>query len=51
VELHFFPCRLLGEPAPQIGQDMRWVTREELGALSFPPADMELIQWLIQDRP
>ena len=46
VELHFFRCRLLGTPAPQMGQDMRWVTREELGALSFPPADAELVQWL-----
>jgi 8-oxo-dGTP diphosphatase len=49
LELHFFQCRLLGEPAPQIGQEMRWVTREELGALSFPPADMELIHLLTRD--
>jgi hypothetical protein len=46
VELHFFRCRLLGTPAPQIGQQMRWVTHEELGALSFPPADTELIRLL-----
>ena len=43
VELHFFRCELLGEPRPQLGQDMRWVTREELSALEFPPADAELI--------
>jgi 8-oxo-dGTP diphosphatase len=46
VELHFFWCRLLGTPVPQIGQEMRWVTRGELGGLRFPPADTELIQWL-----
>jgi mutator protein MutT len=46
VELHFFRCRLLGTPSPQIGQEMRWVTPDELGALSFPPADVELIQLL-----
>jgi 8-oxo-dGTP diphosphatase len=46
VELHFFRCRLLGTPSPQIGQDMRWVTPDELSALSFPPADVELIQLL-----
>jgi 8-oxo-dGTP diphosphatase len=46
VELHFFRCGLLGTPVPQIGQEMRWVTREELGGLRFPPADMELIQSL-----
>lgn len=48
VELHFFQCELLGEPRPQLGQDMRWVRREELGALEFPPADAELIQILTQ---
>jgi 8-oxo-dGTP diphosphatase len=46
VELHFFRCRLQGTPSPQIGQEMRWVTPDELGALSFPPADVELIQLL-----
>ena len=50
VELHFFRCRLRGTPAPQLGQEMRWVTREELGTLSFPPADTELIQLLIRDQ-
>ena len=48
VELHFFRCELLGEPRPQLGQDMRWVRREELSALEFPPADAELIQILTQ---
>jgi 8-oxo-dGTP diphosphatase len=46
VELHFFRCELLGEPRPQLGQEMRWVRREDLGALEFPPADAELIQIL-----
>jgi mutator protein MutT len=46
VELHFFECQLTGEPRPQIGQEMRWVRREELSALEFPPADAELIATL-----
>lgn len=46
VELHFFRCELLGEPRPQLGQEMRWARREELAALEFPPADAELIQIL-----
>ena len=46
VELHFFRCELLGEPRPQQGQEMRWVRRDELHALEFPPADEELIQVL-----
>ena len=46
VELHFFRCELLGEPRPQLGQEMRWVSREELATLEFPPADAELIRIL-----
>ena len=46
VELHFFECELLGEPRPLIGQQMQWVGRTELRALSFPPADDELIELL-----
>jgi len=46
VELHFLHCELLGDPAPQVGQEMRWVARNELSALRFPPADGELIRLL-----
>jgi 8-oxo-dGTP diphosphatase len=46
VELHFFTCELLGEPRPQVGQQMRWASREELLELEFPPADAELIERL-----
>ena len=30
VELHFFRCELPDEPRPQLGQEMRWVRRDEL---------------------
>ena len=46
VELHFFRCELVGEPRPQQGQEMRWVRRDELESLEFPPADEELIRVL-----
>jgi 8-oxo-dGTP diphosphatase len=46
VELHFFECELGGEPRPLLGQEMKWVRREELGGLEFPPADTELIELL-----
>ena len=46
VELHFFRCELTGQPRPVLGQEMRWVRREELQALEFPPADEELIRRL-----
>lgn len=48
TELHFFRCELLGEPRPQLGQQMRWVDRAELATLQFPPADAELIRILGQ---
>jgi 8-oxo-dGTP diphosphatase len=46
VELHFFRCDILDEPRPLMGQEMQWVTGEELVDLDFPPADAELIELL-----
>jgi len=46
VRLHFRLCRILGEPRPMIGQEMRWVSREDLGGLEFPEADRDLIALL-----
>jgi mutator protein MutT len=46
VELHFFNCELLEDPRPVLGQELQWVSREGLSALSFPPADAELIERL-----
>lgn len=46
VELHFFACEMVGEPRPVMEQEMRWVRREELRSLEFPPADEELIRLL-----
>lgn len=43
VELHFLSCTLLNAPVALLGQEMRWVAREELKSLKFPPADEELI--------
>ena len=46
VQLFFYRCGLLGEPKPMMGQEMRWIGKSELKALSFPEADRELITWL-----
>lgn len=46
VELRFFECELLGEPRAMLGQEMRWVAREDLRSLDFPPADAELLDML-----
>ncbi len=48
VELHFLDCVIEGEPLPQLGQDMRWVRRDDLDQLEFPPADVALIQLLMK---
>jgi 8-oxo-dGTP diphosphatase len=47
VELHFYRGELTSEPEPMLGQDIRWIAREEFAALEFPPADAELIEGLI----
>jgi 8-oxo-dGTP diphosphatase len=49
VELHFLACQLIGEPRAVLGQEMRWVRREELAGLEFPPADEELIRLLAEN--
>ena len=46
VELSFYASRPKGVPTPQQGQELRWVKRDELTTLSFPPADKELIRKL-----
>ena len=39
---------LLGEPSPQLGQEMRWVARGELRTLELPAADQGLVDLLSQ---
>ena len=48
VRLHFRWCRITGAPTAVLGQEMRWITREELGGLQFPDADRELIELLLR---
>lgn len=43
VKLHFFRCVVSGEPRPLEGQEIAWVSREELAAYPFPPADAAVI--------
>ena len=44
VELHFLSCTFLNAPVALLGQEMRWVEREDLKSLKFPPADDELVR-------
>lgn len=48
VRLYFYRCTLAGAPRPLLGQEMRWVDREELPTLGFPAADAALIRILTQ---
>lgn len=50
VRLHFLSCRLLTDPRPMLGQEMRWVPRAELRQLPFPAADRDLIDALTDGR-
>ncbi len=46
VRLHFFSATLLDDPKPLLGQQMRWVSRAELGGLELPEADRGLVDLL-----
>jgi 8-oxo-dGTP diphosphatase len=46
VRLHFFTTRLLDEPRPLLGQQMRWVARADLATLDLPDADRGLVDLL-----
>jgi 8-oxo-dGTP diphosphatase len=43
VRLHFLACTIDGDPRPLLGQEIRWVSREELRTLELPEADTELV--------
>ena len=51
VRLHFRWCRLHGDPEPMLGQEMRWITRDEMRSLPFPDADRRLIDLLTGATP
>jgi 8-oxo-dGTP diphosphatase len=50
VELHFYRGSLTERPVPALGQELRWITRDEFASLEFPPADQELIAQLTHLR-
>jgi mutator protein MutT len=50
IELKFFRGEFDAEPRPMLGQELRWVPRDELRSLDFPPADEELVRQLAEAR-
>jgi 8-oxo-dGTP diphosphatase len=51
VELHFYRGTLTGRPIPALGQELRWIGREDFASMDFPPADAELIASLVRREP
>jgi 8-oxo-dGTP diphosphatase len=49
VELHFYACEYQGLAKGMVGQEVRWVARDELASLVFPEADAALIAHLGTD--
>lgn len=50
VRLHFRWCAVADEPRGLLGQELRWVTREELTALELPEADRDLVNRLAHEE-
>jgi mutator protein MutT len=50
IELHFFRGTLAGDPEPALGQELRWISRDEFSTLDFPPADADLLVELAHSR-
>ena len=50
VRLHFRRCEIAGEPRPRLGQEMRWVSRQDMRTMRFPDADLTLIELLTERR-
>jgi 8-oxo-dGTP diphosphatase len=50
IALHFFRGTLEGPAEPALGQELRWITRDEFAGFSFPPADAELLTELTHFR-
>ena len=47
VYLHIFECALLnGTPVPMEGQAMKWVRPCDMSGYTFPPPDIEVIEFL-----
>jgi mutator protein MutT len=46
VRLHFLTCTITGDAKPLLGQEIRWVSRDELRRLDVPAADEELVRKL-----
>ena len=46
VRLHFRRCEIAADPQPMLGQELRWLTRAELGDVELPEADRALVEML-----
>ena len=51
VRLHFHRCELTGDPHGQLGQELRWVVRQDLRSIALPEADAALVELLSPTEP
>ena len=51
VLLLFFHIEIHGEPAPQEGQEIAWVTGEEAQGMSLPAGDAKALKTLVTEFP
>jgi len=52
VRLHFWAVtRFAGQPTGREGQQLRWVSREQLRDLEFPAGNQPIVDWLQVDFP
>jgi 8-oxo-dGTP diphosphatase len=50
VVILFYECELIsGIPEPLDCQDLKWVTREDLGSFTFVDGDVDIVKQLISD--
>jgi mutator protein MutT len=51
ITLHLFPCsQVKGTPRALDGQEIRWVVPEDLEKHPFPPPDLKIIKFLMDDK-
>lgn len=49
IELHFFACRPIAAGSA-VRSPFAWVDRAQLAALDFPPANAEVLAWLLRGQ-
>lgn len=50
VTLHAYECRMITDDIKMLDhQDIKWLSKEEIGKLNWAPADVEIIDYIIEE--